>query len=76
MDVPMAYTLNLRAGRPGKMIMTYIEELMAANPRHPSAVTIRTGVKRDGRLWARQSSIVYNGGAYGGFRGSCAGPGP
>ena len=70
MDVPLAYTLSLRAGRPVKMIMTYIEELMAANPRHPSAVTIRTGVKRDGRLWARQSSIVYNGGAYGGFRGS------
>ena len=70
MDVPLAYTLSLRAGRPVKMIMTYIEELMAGCPRHPSAVTIRTGVKRDGRLWARQSSIVYNGGAYGGFRGS------
>jgi CO/xanthine dehydrogenase Mo-binding subunit len=70
MDVPLAYTLSLRAGRPVKMIMTYIEELMAGCPRHPSTVTIKTGVKRDGRLWARQSSIVYNGGAYGGFRGS------
>ncbi len=55
MDVPMAYTLSLRAGRPVKMIMTYIEELMAANPRHPSAVTIKTGVKRDDRLCARES---------------------
>jgi carbon-monoxide dehydrogenase large subunit len=70
MDVPLAYTLSLRAGRPVKMIMTYIEELMAGCPRHPSTVAIKTGVKRDGRIWARQSSIVYNGGAYGGFRGS------
>ena len=69
MDVPLAYTLSLRAGRPVKMIMTYIEELMAGNPRHPSVVTIKTGVKRDGKFWARHSKVVYNGGAYSGFRG-------
>ena len=70
MDVPMAYFLAFRSGRPVKMIMNYIEELMAGNPRHPSVVTIKTGVKKDGRFWARQSKAVFNGGAYAGFRGS------
>lgn len=69
MNVPLAYFLCLRSGRPVKMIMTYIEELMAGNPRHPSVITIKTGMKRDGRLWARHSKVVYNGGAYCGFRG-------
>ena len=69
MDVPLAYMLSLRSGRPVKMIMTYIEELMAGNPRHPSVITIKTGVKNDGRFWARQTRVVFNGGAYSGFRG-------
>ena len=69
MNVPLAYLLSQRSGRPVKMIMSYIEELMAGNPRHPSVITIKTGVKNDGRFWARQSRVVYNGGAYAGFRG-------
>ncbi|MFQ6029477.1 MAG: xanthine dehydrogenase family protein molybdopterin-binding subunit, partial [Dehalococcoidia bacterium] len=69
MNVPLAYFLSLRSGRPVKMIMNYIEELMAGNPRHPSVITIKTGVKRDGQFWARHSRVVYNGGAYCGFRG-------
>ena len=69
MNVPLAYLLAQRTGRPVKMIMDYIEELMAGNPRHPSVITIKTGVKNDGRFWARHSRVVYNGGAYSGFRG-------
>ena len=38
------------------------------NPRHPAVVTIKTGVKSDGTFWARHSTVVYNGGAYSGFR--------
>ena len=72
MDVPAAYFLSLRSGRPVKMIMNYIEELMAGNPRHPSVITIKTGVKADGQFWARKSNAVFNGGAYGGFRGSAS----
>jgi carbon-monoxide dehydrogenase large subunit len=69
MNVPLAYFLALRSGRPVKMIMNYIEELMAGNPRHPSVITIKTGVKNDGQFVARHSKVVYNGGAYSGFRG-------
>lgn len=70
MNVPVAYKLSQLSGRPVQMVMTYIEELMAGNPRHPSVVTIKTGMKKDGRFWAQEARVVYNGGAYGGFRGS------
>ena len=69
MNVPLAYMLARKAGRPVKMIMSYIEELMAGNPRHPSIITIKTGVDGEGRFLARESRVVYNGGAYCGFRG-------
>ena len=68
MDVPMCYFLAKATGRPVKMIMTYAEELVAANPRHPSTITIKTGVKTDGRIWARELKAIFNSGAYGGFK--------
>ena len=68
MDVSLCYFLAKATGRPAKMIMTYAEELMAANPRHASTVLIKTGVKADGRLWAREVKAVFNSGAYGGFK--------
>jgi CO/xanthine dehydrogenase Mo-binding subunit len=43
MDVPLAYALAQRVGRPVKMIMDYVEELMAGNPRHPAVITIKSG---------------------------------
>ena len=69
MNVPLAYFLSRSSGRPVKMIMSYIEELVAGNPRHPSVITIKTGVMNDGTFMARESRVVYNGGAYCGFRG-------
>ena len=68
MDVPLCYYLALASGRPVKMAMDYIQELMAGNPRHPAVITLKTGVKRDGRLWARQATTVFNSGAYGAFK--------
>ena len=68
MDVPLCYYLALRSGRPVKMAMDYIQELMAGNPRHPAVITLKTGVKSDGRLWARQATAVFNSGAYGSFK--------
>ena len=50
MDAPVAYQLARRTGRPVRMVMSYTEELTAGNPRHPSVIRLRTGVKRDGRL--------------------------
>ena len=67
MNVPLAYFLSLRSGRPVKMIMSYTEELMAGNPRHPAVVTIKTGVKSDGTFWARHSTVVRTTAAYSGL---------
>jgi CO/xanthine dehydrogenase Mo-binding subunit len=68
MDIPLAYYLSRAAGRPVKMVMTYGEELIAGNPRHPSTIRIKSGVKKDGTLWAREVSVVFNSGAYAGFK--------
>ena len=68
MDAPLCYYLSLHSGRPVKVVMDYIQELMAANPRHPATMTIRSGVKRDGTLVARQARVVFDSGGYGAFK--------
>ena len=68
MDAPLCYYLALNSQRPVRMVMDYIEELMAGNPRHPADITLKSGVKKDGRLWARQAKLVFNSGAYGAFK--------
>ncbi len=68
MDVPLCYYLALHSGRPVKMVMDYIQELMAGNPRHPGVITLRSGLKSDGRLWAREARVVFNSGAFGAFK--------
>ena len=68
MDIPVAYFLALRTGRPVKMVMSYIEEFTAGNPRHAATIHLKTGVKRDGTLVAQQSQTFFNSGAYGGFK--------
>jgi CO/xanthine dehydrogenase Mo-binding subunit len=68
MDVPLCYYLALHSGRPVKMVMDYVQELMAGNPRHPAIITLKTGVTRDGQILVRQARIVFNSGAYGAFK--------
>jgi len=65
MDIPLCYYLAKITGRPVKMIMSYAEELTAANPRHPSIITIRSGLKRNGRLWAREVKAIFDSGSHG-----------
>ncbi len=68
MDAPVAYQLARRTGRPVRMVMTYTEELTAGNPRHASVIRLKTGVKRDGTIVARDSLAIWNSGAYGGHK--------
>lgn len=65
LDLPIAYFLAKQAGRPVRIIMSYLEELLASNPSHESIITIRTGIKRDGRMVARYLRAIHNTGAYG-----------
>jgi CO/xanthine dehydrogenase Mo-binding subunit len=67
-DVPLAYHLARATRRPVKLVMSYTEELMAGCPRHPSIITLRTGVDGDGRIVARTARAVFDGGAYAAFK--------
>jgi carbon-monoxide dehydrogenase large subunit len=68
MDIPLAYFLAVRTGRPVKIVMDYSEEFTAGNPRHAAIIQLKTGVKRNGTLVAHQSRVVFDSGAYGGFK--------
>src|SRR5712692_3480018 len=68
MDIPICYQLAKATGHPVKMVMTYAEELTAGDPRHPSLVRLKSGVKRDGTLVAREAEVIFNSGAYAAFK--------
>jgi len=68
MDLPLCYHLARHTGRPVKMVMTYTEELMAGNPRHPTTIVLRTGVTREGTIVAREAKVIFNSGAYAAFK--------
>jgi carbon-monoxide dehydrogenase large subunit len=64
-DVPVAYYLSKATGRPVKLVFDYTEEILAGGHRHPSIITLRTGVNEDGTFAAILATIHYSGGAYG-----------
>lgn len=68
MNIPLCYFLARAAGHPVRMVFDYLEEFMAGNPRHPSEIHVRTGVKRDGTIVAHQADVVFDSGAYAGFK--------
>jgi carbon-monoxide dehydrogenase large subunit len=71
-DLPIAYFLAQQSGRPVKIVMTCAEELMAGNPAHPTVVTVRSGLKRDGRIVARNLRAVHASGAYGALKANAS----
>ena len=68
MDAPAVIALAQRARRPVKYVATYAEDLAAANPRHSGLIRIKSGLDADGRILARQAQVVWDAGAYGGFK--------
>jgi CO/xanthine dehydrogenase Mo-binding subunit len=65
--VPVCY-LAQRTGRPVKYVMSYIEELQAANPRHTGYIHIKTGLRKDGTIVARHATGIWDSGGYGAFK--------
>ena len=82
MDLATCYYLSLKSGQPVKMVMDYSEELVAGNPRHPSIIKVKTGVKKDGTIVAHHLDFIFDSGAYGSMKpagyligaSTCAGP--
>jgi len=64
---PLCYVLALKVknNRPVKITQTRLEEFVGTTVvRHPTVVTVKTGVKKDGSLTARKITLVYDTGAY------------
>jgi carbon-monoxide dehydrogenase large subunit len=67
-DEVIAYFLARATGRPVQMVMSQNEEFIAGNHRHPAIVHLKSSVDAQGRLTAREVEIIFNGGAYAGYR--------
>lgn len=67
-NLPICYFLAKAAARPVVMVLDYVEEFTAANPRHATIIKLRTGVKRDGRITAHAAEIYVNSGAFAGYK--------
>ena len=68
MDVPLCLELARKTGRPVKMVLRYVEDLIAGNPRHPTRMRVRAGCDEHGRIVGLSLDAVINGGAYAGFK--------
>ena len=64
---PICYFLSLKTGRPVRLAMTRQEEFQAGNPRHAAIIRLKTGVRKDGKIIAREAEVLFNGGAYAAF---------
>jgi CO/xanthine dehydrogenase Mo-binding subunit len=68
MEIPLAAHLSRASGRPVRIVLSGIEEFMSANPRHAAEITIRSGLTRDGCIVARDIRVLFDGGAYAGYK--------
>ena len=59
-----AALLAKHADRPVKLVCSRDEEFNAARRKHPTQITMKTGVKKDGTILARNCRAVLDGGAY------------
>jgi len=56
--------LSKKSGRPVKLVYTREEENIATSRRHPMVVWHKIGVKKDGKIVAKESRVILDGGAY------------
>jgi 4-hydroxybenzoyl-CoA reductase subunit alpha len=61
-----ASLLSRKTGRPTRIEYTREEELTVTRRRQPEIIEMKTGVKNDGTIVARESRIILDGGAYNG----------
>jgi CO/xanthine dehydrogenase Mo-binding subunit len=59
-----AVLLARKAGRPVRVVLRRAEEFIGTTIRHPARITLKTGVRNDGRIIAREVRVVFDTGAY------------
>jgi CO/xanthine dehydrogenase Mo-binding subunit len=60
----MVAALAMAVRRPVKYIMSRREDMLAATPAPQAIIDLKTGMKRDGKLTALKSRVVYDSGAF------------
>jgi CO/xanthine dehydrogenase Mo-binding subunit len=68
MDIPLAALLARASGRPVRLVLSGSDEFTAANPRHASEITIRSGLDATGAIVSRDIRLLFDGGAYAGYK--------
>jgi 4-hydroxybenzoyl-CoA reductase alpha subunit len=64
MKEPAAAILSRITKRPVKIVNTREEEFATARTRYPYIIELKTGVRKDGRILARQARVIIDNGAY------------
>ena len=60
----VASLLSIKTGRPVKLLLTREENAACTRQIHDIQATIKTGVKKDGTIIAKDFKVIYDGGAY------------
>ncbi len=60
----VAIQASMKLGRPVKMFHSRDEEFTSSRTRHPEILYMKTGLKQDGTITARQARVILNNGAY------------
>ncbi|MPZ13537.1 MAG: molybdopterin-dependent oxidoreductase [Chloroflexi bacterium] len=68
---PLAAVLAWKTGRPVKLVLSRAEEFVTTT-KHEAKVRIKSGVRRDGTILAREVEVYYNAGAYADRSGTIA----
>jgi xanthine dehydrogenase molybdenum-binding subunit len=61
---PVAVELSMKSGKPVKVVYDRKEDFTSSDTRHPSIVTVKLGVKKDGTFHALKMNGILNTGAY------------
>lgn len=64
MKTPIAALLSKKTGRPVKISNTRKDEFETARTRYPYIVYVKTGVRKDGKILAREMKVICDNGAY------------
>lgn len=71
MDEALCALLSERSGgRPVRLVMSREEEFEAACPRNASRIVLKTGMRGDGTMTARQATVIFDTGANAGQKPS------
>lgn len=62
---PIVVLLAMKAKRPVKLILSREQDFEMVRARHPFKIRVKTGVKNDGTLVAREVEVLLDGGAFG-----------